>query len=56
MIKTTFKACSTWEHESNDTYDTANTAVSGTTYSGDIRTYSDVDYFKTSLSANGYIM
>ena len=55
VIKTTFKACSTWEHESNDTYDTANTAVSGTTYSGDIRTYSDVDYFKTSLSANGYI-
>ena len=38
VIKTTFKACSTWEHESNDTYDTANTAVSGTTYSGDIRT------------------
>ena len=31
VIKTTFKACSTWEHESNDTYDTANTAVSGTT-------------------------
>lgn len=55
VIKTTFKAYSTWEHESNDTYDTANTAVSGTTYSGDIRTYSDVDYFKTSLSANGYI-
>lgn len=55
VIKTTFKACSTWEHESNDTYDTANTAVSGTIYSGDIRTYSDVDYFKTSLSANGYI-
>ena len=55
VINTTFKACSTWEHESNDTYDTANTAVSGTTYSGDIRTYSDVDYFKTSLSANGYI-
>lgn len=55
VIKTTFKACSTWEHESNDTYDTANTAVSGTTYSGDIRTYSDVDYFKTSISANGYI-
>lgn len=55
VIKTTFEACSTWEHESNDTYDTANTAVSDTTYSGDIRTYSDVDYFKTSLSANGYI-
>lgn len=55
VIKTTFKACSTWEHESNDTYDTENTAVSGTIYSGDIRTYSDVDYFKTSLSANGYI-
>lgn len=55
VIKTTFKACSTWEHEGNDTYDTANTAVSGTIYSGDIRTYSDVDYFKTSLSANGYI-
>lgn len=44
-----------WECESNDTYDTANTAVSGITYSGDIRTYSDVDYFKTTLSANGYI-
>lgn len=55
VIKTTFKACSTWEKESNDTYDTANTAVSGTTYSGDIRSYSDVDYFKTTLSANGYI-
>lgn len=44
-----------WECESNDTYDTANTAVSGTTYSGDIRTYNDKDYFKTTLSANGYI-
>ena len=44
-----------WESESNDTYDIANTAVSGITYSGDIRTYSDVDYFKTTLSANGYI-
>lgn len=44
-----------WESESNDTYDTANTAVSGITYSGDIRIYSDVDYFKTTLSANGYI-
>lgn len=54
-IKTTFKACSTWEKESNDTYDTANTAVSGATYSGDIRTYNDKDYFKTTLSANGYI-
>ena len=54
-IKTTFKACSTLEKESNDTYDTANTAVSGTTYSGDIRTYNDKDYFKTTLSANGYI-
>ena len=55
VIKTKFKECSTWEHESNDTYDTANTAVSGTTYSGDIRTYSDVDYFKIKLSENGYI-
>ena len=55
VIKTKFKACSTWEKESNDTYDTANTAVSGITYSGDIRTYSDVDYFKTTFSANGYI-
>ena len=55
VIKTKFKECSTWEHESNDTYDMANTAVSGTTYSGDIRTYSDVDYFKIKLSANGYI-
>lgn len=55
VIKTTFKASSTWEKESNDTYDTANTAVSGTTYSGDIRTYNDKDYFKTTLSANGYI-
>lgn len=44
-----------WESESNDTYDIANTAVSGITYSGDIGTYSDVDYFKTTLSANGYI-
>lgn len=44
-----------WECESNDTYDTANAAVSGATYSGDIRTYNDKDYFKTTLSANGYI-
>ncbi|HAT89194.1 MAG TPA: hypothetical protein DCS73_05525 [Roseburia sp.] len=54
-LKAAFTECSTWERESNDTYDTANTAVSGTTYSGDIRTFSDVDYFKTTLSANGYI-
>lgn len=54
-LKVSWTNADNWESESNDTYDTANTAVSGTTYSGDIRTYSDVDYFKTSLSANGYI-
>lgn len=54
-LKASWTNADNWESESNDTYDTANTAVSGTTYSGDIRTYSDVDYFKTSLSANGYI-
>lgn len=54
-LKAAFKASSTWEQESNDSYSTANAITSGQKYYGSIQKSGDADYYKIELKKSGYM-
>lgn len=55
VIPFSVSAAETKESEPNDDFSTADSVAVNATIKGNLLTYSDVDYFKFSLSNNGYI-
>ena len=54
-VKVNFTASEYWESELNDSYTTADEIDIGNTYSGYIRDDYDIDYYKFTVSKNGYL-